>query len=85
MKEKADVVLVAHVEEALHLVSDRKRRRWAWAREGSKIFGALLLGFSPAGIRSALTAYPVDSTALWLSVGMGFMGVVLVAFAVLRD
>ncbi|GAI73450.1 unnamed protein product [marine sediment metagenome] len=73
-REKADVVLSTHVDEALDVIAFRRQE--AWAQGISKIVGGALFGAFIPGFLSALPTG--DIRAIVIYTALGFVGMFLV-------
>lgn len=70
LREKADMVLSPHVDEALSIIESKKQKRWL--NDISKAVGAAFLGAAIAGLRSALSQVNMNEVlffAVLLAIG----------------
>ncbi|MCI0693177.1 hypothetical protein L0337_14380 [candidate division KSB1 bacterium] len=77
-KEKADLVLSAHVEEARRMIVSKKRD--AWRQEISTIVGGAFFGAFLSGFITALPAG--DKLAIVIYTTLGFVGMFLVFWGI---
>lgn len=78
-REKAELVLKRHIDEALDFTLSQRKKEWT--NEFLKIVGGALLGAFVPGLMTALPAHDTTSAIVYIVVGFGGMLMVFVGLS----
>jgi len=79
-REKAELVLVRHIDEASDAILARKQRDWL--REFLKIIGGALIGAFVPGLITSLPANDILSTVVYIVLGFAGMAMVFIGLSI---
>lgn len=79
-REKAELVLKRHVDEAFEFIFAKKQREWA--RELFKILGGALVGAFVPGLITSLPSNDITGTVIYIVLGFIGMALVFIGLAI---